>query len=618
MTEELKIRITAQVDKLKQGVQEAKKAVNNFTDGAEKGASKMDEAFKAAGDGIKNALSSAAKIGATAIAGLGTALIGSAAATEEYRVAQAKLNTAFEAAGSTVETASQTYNDLYRVLGDSDVAVEAANHLAKLTTNQKDLSDWTNICQGIYATFGDSLPIEGLTEAANETAKVGAVTGPLADALNWAGVSEDKFNEKLSKCRSEQEREALIRKTLNGLYSEAAAGYEENASGILKQNEAQAKLQKNLAAIGETMQPFLADLTMLAGDILAKIVPYIQQIAEQYGPMLKDVLSTAGGYVKEIVGFIVENWVIIASIAGVIGGIAVAIGLYNTVAAVKAAMAAAEVTTVWALVAAYIAQGAAMLVAIAPYVLIVAAIAAVIAIIVLCVKHWDTIKEKTAEVIEKIKNGISAGVEKIKEFVSGLWTNLKDGAKGAWEGIKSVFSKVTNWFKDVFSKAWSAVKAVFSTGGKIFSGIKDGIANVFKTVVNGIISGINTIIAVPFKAINGMLNKIRGISVAGVEPFKSLWKQDPLTVPQIPKLAKGGIVDGATLAMIGEQGKEAIVPLENNTEWLDKLAAKINGTANNKPARIVLNVDGKTFAQTSINTINDLTRQTGSLKLNIM
>jgi hypothetical protein len=89
-------------------------------------------------------------------------------------------------------------------------------------------------------------------------------------------------------------------------------------------------------------------------------------------------------------------------------------------------------------------------------------------------------------------------------------------------------------------------------------------------------------------------------------------------VPQIPKLAKGGIVDGATLAMIGEQGKEAVVPLENNTEWLDKLAAKINGTANNKPARIVLNVDGKTFAQTSINTINDLTRQTGSLKLNIM
>lgn len=618
MTEELKIRITAQVDKLKQGVQEAKKAVNNFTDGAEKGASKMDEAFKAAGDGIKNALTSAAKIGATAIAGLGTALIGSAAATEEYRVAQAKLNTAFEAAGSTVETASQTYNDLYRVLGDSDVAVEAANHLAKLTTNQKDLSDWTNICQGIYATFGDSLPIEGLTEAANETAKVGAVTGPLADALNWAGVSEDKFNEKLSKCRTEQEREALIRKTLNGLYSEAAAGYEENASGILKQNEAQANLQKNLAAIGETMQPFLADLTLLASDILAKIVPYVQQIAEQYGPMLKEVLSTAGGYVKEIVGFIVENWVIIASIAGVIGGIAVAIGLYNTVAAVKAAMAAAEVTTVWALVAAYIAQGAAMLVAIAPYVLIVAAIAAVIAIIVLCVKHWDTIKEKTAEVIEKIKNGISAGVEKIKEFVTGLWTNLKDGAKGAWEGIKSVFSKVTNWFKDVFSKAWSAVKAVFSTGGKIFTGIKDGIANVFKTVVNGIISGINTIIAVPFKAINGMLNKIRGISVAGVEPFKSLWKQDPLTVPQIPKLAKGGIVDSATLAMIGEQGKEAIVPLENNTEWLDKLASKINGTANNKPARIVLNIDGKTFAQTSISTINELTRQTGSLKLNIM
>lgn len=166
MTEELKIKITAEVNKLKQGVQEAKKAVDKFTDGAEKGASEMDEAFKNAGTAIKDHLTSAAQIGATAIAGLGTALLGSAAATEEYRVAQAKLNTAFEAAGSNAAVAKDTYNDLYRVIGDSDVATEAANHLAKLTTNQKDLSSWTNICQGVYATFGDSLPIEGLTEAA--------------------------------------------------------------------------------------------------------------------------------------------------------------------------------------------------------------------------------------------------------------------------------------------------------------------------------------------------------------------------------------------------------------------------------------------------------------------
>ena len=102
-----------------------------------------------------------------------------------------------------------------------------------LTKNEKDLSTWTNICQGVYATFGDSLPIEGLTEAANETAKTGSLTGVLADALNWAGVSEDTFQASLDACNTEAEREQLIRETLNGLYADAALKYEENNAKIL-------------------------------------------------------------------------------------------------------------------------------------------------------------------------------------------------------------------------------------------------------------------------------------------------------------------------------------------------------------------------------------------------
>jgi hypothetical protein len=638
MTEELKIKISAQVDKLKQGVNEAKKAVSNFTEGAEKGASEMDEAFKKAGDGIKNSLANAAKIGATAVAGIGTALIGSAAATEEYRVAQSKLNTAFSAAGSNATDAALTYESLYRVLGDGDRAVEAANHLAMLTTNARDLQDWTWICQGAYATFGDSLPIEGLTEAANETAKVGQLTGVLADALNWAGINEEDFQEQLDACNNEAEREALIRNQLLDLYTETAGQYEENAAGIIAQNEANSKLQKSLAKIGETMTPLLTQLTSLAGDVLAKLVPYIQQFAEKYGPTLQEVLSKAAGLVKEIVGYIVDNWEIIAGIAAVIGGIATAIGLYNTVAAVKAAMAAAEVTTVWALVAAYAAQAAAMVVALAPYLLIVAAIAAVIAIIVLCVKHWDTIKEAIGKamewIAEKVKAGFDAVVgffKKIIDFIKENWQALLLMIVNPFAGAFKLLYDNCDGFRNFVDTWIKKIKDFFING---FQNIKEKAVNIFNTIKTAITNPIET----AKNIIKGVVDQIKGFFNFKVElpkiklPHFSIkpkgWKIGDLMDGKIPKLgiewyAKGGVFERPTVfgmngnkAMVGgEAGAEAIVPLEKNTKWLDKIADKLAGSTN-RP--VVLNVDGKVFAQTSINTINELTRQTGSLKLNIM
>lgn len=171
-------------------------------------------------------------------------------------------------------------------------------------------------------------------------------------------------------------------------------------------------------------------------------------------------------------------------------------------------------------------------------------------------------------------------ISPIKNFFSNMWDSLKNGASQCWAGIKSVFSPVVNWFSEKFSTAWNKVKAVFSTGGKIFDGIKEGIANVFKTVVNGIIKGINKVISIPFNTINGFLNKIRNAEFLGIAPFKDKWKQNPLSVPQIPLLARGGVVSSPTIAMIGEAGKEAVVPLENNTGWIDKLADKINSNGN--------------------------------------
>ena len=158
--------------------------------------------------------------------------------------------------------------------------------------------------------------------------------------------------------------------------------------------------------------------------------------------------------------------------------------------------------------------------------------------------------------------------------------------------MKSVFSTVANFFKTVFTNAWTAVKNVFSTGGRIFDGIKDGIVTAFKAIVNAIIGGINKVIAIPFNTINSVLNGIRNINILGVTPFT--WV-GTINVPQIPKLAKGGIIAQPTMAVVGERGKEAVMPLENNLEWLDILADKLASRIGNTGGSYIIQLDGRTI-----------------------
>ena len=258
------------------------------------------------------------KIGA-ALAGL-LALAGAKIATntKEYREEQTKLNSAFQAAGASAKEASQAYNGLFRFLGKSDVSVEAANHLAKMTTNTKELAEWATICQGIYATFGDSLPIEGLTEAANETARVGKVTGVLADALNWAGVNEDSFNAALANTNSLAEREALIRGTLNNLYNNAAQIYEQNNKQIIAQNEAQSRLDVTMAKIGQQTQSLVVSLTNLKATIMNVLAPAIIYVSAVFNVLI-DKLSSAIKWIGSLFGIKFDS--ISTSLSGVSAGV---------------------------------------------------------------------------------------------------------------------------------------------------------------------------------------------------------------------------------------------------------------------------------------------------------
>ena len=627
MNEQLKIIISAEIDKLKKNIKKAKSTIANMVKDGTKDMEKFGESFSKVGDVAKKGL----KIVAGAVAGAATALIGMTAATQEYRTAQAKLNTAFEAAGSTTAQAKETYNDLYRVLGDSDVAVEAANHLAKLTTGEKELSEWTNICQGVYATFGDSLPIEGLTEAANETAKTGALTGVLADALNWAGVNEDRFQEKLDKCNTEAEREALIRETLNGKYAEAAAGYEKNAASLLAQNEAQAKMTAAMATLGETMQPVMTMLTELGANILTQLTPYIQDFAEKHLPKVKEALADVGTKIGEAISWIADNWELISTIGTILIVLATAISVVSTVLSVY--------NTIMAI------TNAVMLPITGTIALIIGVLALLAAGIVLGIKYWDELKAmvvkvmetivsvigKVMEVILKIFLNITVSIiEAVSEMASGIanyFNKIKDNISNAISSAKTflvnrfneIKTNVSNSVSNVYTTIKSKLEAAKTSVSTILGNIKSKFTSIFDSAKNTVSSAI--------ERIKGFLNfewslphlKMPHFTVSGS------FSLNPLSVPSfgISWYEKGGIFDSPTLfgygngllGGLGENGAEAIVPLEKNTQWLDRIAERLQ---EGKNIPIVLNVDGKTFAQTSIKTINDLTRQTGTLALNIV
>lgn len=261
----VKIDIVADDSDVKQKVKGTEDVLDDLGDAAEKSSKGMDDLGDSAQKSSKGFGIADVAIGNLVSGGLSTlaskvgeaiqSLVALADETREYREDMAKLDSAFKSAGHSTETAQKAYDGFYKLIGESDRSVEAVNHLAELTTNTEEVAKWTDIAAGVTAKFGDSLPIEGLTEAANETAKVGKVTGPLADALNWAGISEDAFNEKLAACNSEQERATLITSTLSTEYQAAAAEYNELTASTQAAREATNRMEQSQAALGAAIEP---------------------------------------------------------------------------------------------------------------------------------------------------------------------------------------------------------------------------------------------------------------------------------------------------------------------------------------------------------------------------
>ena len=271
MNEELKIIIRAITAEAQRNIEKVRKELENV----DKQASKTGKTLEKAMD----AISKGGKLAVTGIVALTTAMVALGKSSIEFQKQYARLLAGFQSTGASVAQATKTYKELFSFLGDNDVAIEAANQLAQLTQNEKDLAEWTSVLQGVYAKFPSSLPIESLAEAANETAKTGALTGALADALNWVGYSEEAFQAQLDATTSAQEREALIRSTLNNLYSGASQIYANNNQALIEYNRSQANLNIALADATRYATPLLTAFNNLAVAALTNLKPAFETVA---------------------------------------------------------------------------------------------------------------------------------------------------------------------------------------------------------------------------------------------------------------------------------------------------------------------------------------------------
>lgn len=455
----------------------------------ENGTDRLTQSFRDTGnaaDNMGNSFADAFTAGAVsgAVQSMISGISGLIDSTMEYQRIMASLETSSQHAGYTAAETEASYRQLYQVLGDEQSSATALANLQALGLSQSDLTTLIDASIGAWATYGDSIPIDSLAEAINETAQVGTVTGTFADVLNWAGTSEDEFNDKLAACTTEQERMQLIMDELSrqGL-PEMAEAFRENNAALIETNDAQAQMQDAMSKTAEAVMPLAAAITSGLASALDALQPAIQFIVDNIEPLTGAIVGFGAALAGvKIVGIISELGGLGGAIAkvgstilGIVGGpvglaitaIAAAVGaiitLWNTNEGFREG-----VISVW--------EGIQQVVSVA-----VEAVKAVI----------STLIEFFAGVVENIKVVWSG----ITEFFSTLWTNIVTTIQTVWsgivsffttiaEGVKAVWNGVTEFFTTIFTNAVTAIQTVWSGITAFFSGIWSGIQSAFSTVVS--------------------------------------------------------------------------------------------------------------------------------------
>ena len=495
----------------------AKKSGKNIDDSMMQATRKVvafkNKSLTALGDFAKKGV----KAAGAAVAGMTAAFIALDGATEEYRVAQGKLNAGFQAAGLSADTARKSYRNFYAILGDTDTATEASQLLANMAKNDEEVTKWTRIAAGVHGTFGDSLPIEGLVESANETARTGQITGVFADAINWAtkegekfGVAlkadteankkwneavksaasaEDFFNLALQNCSDESARQKLIVDTLSKTYDKAADSYYANNQQVINARRNHATLDEMLAKVGDTSAKVKNQLWVLAGAAedgsirSGSMLDWVQRKAEAFGQWIEglDLSSLQKQFDEQFARALQKagealQWVRDNSdtLIGTLKKLAVMWGIGQVFSFVAGIISAGQtiggfIKTVWKLVTAKGVESAAWIHNTAMMVvnkagMVASAVASGVATgatAALTAAQWTLNDAFVATPIGWIVLGlaavVAAGVALYKN-----WDTVKAKAGEVWNSIKTAFGGIRDSIVNAFSAAKEKVAGFFS------------------------------------------------------------------------------------------------------------------------------------------------------------
>lgn len=416
--------------------------------------------------------------------------------TREFRQDVSTLDTAFKDAGLSSEQAKKTFKDTYEVFGEDDRAVETANNIARMAKSQKDLDKWTTITTGVWGKYQDSLPVEGLAEAAGETAKTGQVTGVFADALNWSSeaaamfsdymggdvvTAEDAFNVALSECSSEQERQSLITETMMKLYSGAADQYRESAGSLMEANGAALDSTDAQADLAAAIEPVTTKFTELKTQLITGITPALSKVSKG--------MTAALGWLNKHPTVLKVVVTALGVLAAELAVAAVALGAYTVAQwAMNSALLANPIT--------WIVLG------------IMAAIALLVAAGVAIYSNWDTIKAKASEVWNSIKNVISTVVNAIKDVISRVFGAIKTVITAYLNAYRTVIMTVWNAIKTVVTTVVNAIRTVITT---VFGAVRSRVTSIFnaiKSVTIAVWNRIRTAITTPIQVARSVVNSV--------------------------------------------------------------------------------------------------------------